>query len=335
MAKIERKYHKVFAENSANNGQFGSAQNGTKITTEDPETVQALQAWQQGWVSAVIGGNKLPPMEELQATSFVPSYHTGYMLQESFPTWQAEKTYYKSSFVKEGSKLFISVQDDNTGNALSESAWWKEYRRGDVWTVGSVKKSMLAPDAFALLNGNDWVQMNGADATGSIYEALTGNATVPDASGVFIRSVGGNAGAVGQIQEDATKQNGLLVSWSSANVTTGTKTVSWASANASTSSSSNWHYDASYANKTDYVNGTGTSTNGRRGAWNNSVTQTAANKYTTVGGSMTVNKNQMNSHQTAHSHTFNKNALNSGQSWSGDAETRPINMSLYFYMKIN
>jgi len=327
MAKIERKNLKIFAENAANTGQFGSAQNGTKITTTDPETVQALQAWGAGWTNAVIGGSRLPPLEELQATTFVPTYHLAYLMQEGVGEWDEKTTYHANSFIKDGLKIYYSLQDDNKGNPLSESLWWAEWRFGEKWTVGDIKQSMLPPDEFQALNGESWVPLDGSDVTGSLYEAITGSSTVPDASGVFTRNAGGLAGDVGEIQPDATARNGLNVEWASGNVTTNTSTVSWASANASTSSYSHKHTYTPQHRPADYSQ--------ESGGWLGSPYENYTTNTNTVGGGLTVNKNQWNSNQTAHSHTFNKNVLNTGQSWGEDAETRPLNMALYFYIKVN
>ena len=124
MSKIERKNLKIFAANAANNGQFGSAQVGTKVTTQDPETVQALDAWNQGWINAVIGGSKLPPLEELQSTTFVPTYHLAYIFQEGIPEWNSETTYYIGSWVKSGGTIYKSLTDDNLNNAIPDAANW-------------------------------------------------------------------------------------------------------------------------------------------------------------------------------------------------------------------
>jgi len=340
MAKIERKNLKIFAENAANNGQFGSAQNGTKITTQDPETVQALEAWGAGWSSAVIGGSKLPPLEELQSTTFVPTYHLAYLMQEGVAEWNSDTTYYMNSFVKDGPDLYYSLQDDNLNIPLSEAASWKIYSPvtlGDLSTVGDVRQSMLDPTAFQLLNGDTWVPMDGRDVTGSVYETITTSSNVPDATGVFFRSQGGNAGAVGAVQADATAQNGLTVQWGSANITTSSKTATWASANASTSSTS--HYHQTFSN---YKSGQYSDLSSSNSAMAlqtqkapNPVATADRAKTNNAGGGLTMNKNQWNSNQTAHSHTFNKNLLNSGQSWAQDVETRPLNMALYYYIKIN
>lgn len=125
MSKIERKNLKIFAENAANTGQFGSAQTGTKITTQDPETVQALGAWGTGWANAVIGGSKLPPMEELQATTFVSTYNLAYLFQEGIAEWNAETNYYAGSWVKSGQQIYASLVDDNLNNALTDGTKWR------------------------------------------------------------------------------------------------------------------------------------------------------------------------------------------------------------------
>jgi len=124
MAKIERKNLKIFAKDAANNGQFGSAQVGTKVTTQDPETVQALDAWNQGWINSVIGGSKLPPLEELQSTTFVPTYHLAYIFQEGVPEWNGETTYYIGSWVKSGGTIYKSLTDNNLNNSIPDVVNW-------------------------------------------------------------------------------------------------------------------------------------------------------------------------------------------------------------------
>ena len=160
MSKIERKNLKIFAENAANTGQFGSEQTGTKITTQDPETVQALSAWGTGWANAVIGGSKLPPMEELQATTFVPTYHLAYLFQEGIAEWNAETKYHTGSWVKSGQQIYASLVDDNVNNALTDETKWRvgvslsngfDTANIPVWTAGTYNVGDLVHH-----NGINW-----------------------------------------------------------------------------------------------------------------------------------------------------------------------------------
>lgn len=55
MAKIEIKKQKQFAvNNSGQIGQFGSAQAGTKVTSIDPDVLQNLSAFEDGWSAATL-----------------------------------------------------------------------------------------------------------------------------------------------------------------------------------------------------------------------------------------------------------------------------------------
>ena len=64
----------------------------------------------------------------------------------------------------------------------------------DLGSVGDSKYSMLTEVAFIAQNGGGWVLSDGRDVTGSSYATLTGNTTVPDARGQFLR--GKNNGRV-------------------------------------------------------------------------------------------------------------------------------------------
>lgn len=72
------------------------------------------------------------------------------------------------------------------------------------FAIGSVQQTFLSAIEFESLMGTDWVLADGRDVSGSRYETITGNSTVPDVRGLFLRTVGGNADpAIGGTQADA------------------------------------------------------------------------------------------------------------------------------------
>jgi len=322
MAKIERKNLKIFAKDAANNGQFGSAQVGTKVTTQDPETVQALDAWNQGWINSVIGGSKLPPLEELQSTTFVPTYHLAYIFQEGVPEWNAETTYYIGSWVKSGGTIYKSLTDDNLNNAIPDAVNWaileatasdygmvkrssdfeataSDYgmvKTSSLFAIGSIQQSILSLAQFQTLNGTDWVLMDGADITGSALATLTGTTTVPDSTGCFLRNAGGNAGAIGVRQADATAVNGLKLKPTNDYISTPKDT------------------SPSYKNLTVNYNNAAMSTNS--GFW---TLNTSA--FTT---------GQWPTNEASRAFLSNVNTID-----STDGETRPINIAVNYFIKIN
>ena len=135
MARLTRKNIKVFAGSATNNGVFGSAQANNPTTTNDVEQIQTLSAWSEGWDSATMTGEKLPPLEEFQGVQYVTTYQQAYIMQEGMPEWAASVTYYKGSLTKEvtptGFKIYSSLTDNNTGNLLSDTANWKKVMDSD------------------------------------------------------------------------------------------------------------------------------------------------------------------------------------------------------------
>jgi microcystin-dependent protein len=127
MAKIVRKAQKIFAGSASNNGQFGSAQAGTKLLSTDPDVLQALTAWDQGWLDATISSNQLPTLEEMQGIQYVATRQIAYMFQEGISEWNEGTTYYQHSIVKKTGtyQLYGSKIDDNLNNLLTDTASWQ------------------------------------------------------------------------------------------------------------------------------------------------------------------------------------------------------------------
>lgn len=55
-------------------------------------------------------------------------------------------------------------------------------------TVGDIVQSLLTESQYQSINGAGWVLMNGRNIAGSDLATLTGNTTLPDARGQFLRS---------------------------------------------------------------------------------------------------------------------------------------------------
>lgn len=179
MAKITRKTQKVFAGSASNNGQFGSAQVGTKVTSTDPDVIQQLAAWASGWNSATISAQRLPTLEEMQGIQYVVTRQLAYILQEGIPEWDAGTSYYINSIVKKAGtyQIYGSVINDNLNNALPAAvtdANWQYL--GDLSAQGNVVGQSSSVDSeIALFSGT----------TGKIIKRATGTGYVKVSSGVY------------------------------------------------------------------------------------------------------------------------------------------------------
>ena len=171
MARLTRVYQKVFASNASNNGVFGSLQAGNPTTSNDVATLQSLSAFENGWDDAIEQGDKLPPLEEFQGIQYGISYQQAYMLQEGIAEWEANTPYYKGSLAKtiSGSsfKLYCSLADNNTGNVVTNTTYWKLVMDSDA--------------GYFILGDNNTASGNNT-FTGDVYlnGTVSANSTVKD-----------------------------------------------------------------------------------------------------------------------------------------------------------
>lgn len=146
MAKLQRKSAKVFAEQAqaavGGIAQFGSLAAGNIQYSKDVDVIQALDAYKNGWASAVVG-NKSPAMEDRNALDYLLSYQQAYIMQHGVPEWLSTETYYQNSYVvDENGELRVSIIDNNTGHNPTEDNggqyWGYAGARGSGKQVGEV-----------------------------------------------------------------------------------------------------------------------------------------------------------------------------------------------------
>ena len=93
----------------------------------------------------------------------------------------------------------VSQGDTITAKKFNES----------TFGLGDIKHSLLTESQFQSQFGNCWVKMIGQCVSSSCgsnesdYATLTGNSTLPNTSGRFLRDTGGNASSLGTTQEDS------------------------------------------------------------------------------------------------------------------------------------
>lgn len=127
MAKIARKNQKVFGQNSGFQqvSQFGSLAAAAPVYSTDPEVIQALSEYLDGWFAAVLGGNS-PAIEDMNALCFLYAYQLSYIMQTGIPEWDVATVYYTGSLVTAvgSGQIYVSLIDANVGNALTDATKW-------------------------------------------------------------------------------------------------------------------------------------------------------------------------------------------------------------------
>ena len=235
MARLTRKNIKVFAGSATNNGVFGSAQANNPTTTNDVEQIQTLSAWSEGWDSATMTGEKLPPLEEFQGVQYVITYQQAYIMQEGLPEWAASVTYYKGSLAKEvtptGFKIYSSLTDNNTGNLLSDTGNWKLVMDSDGGYA--IDSDVVHKAGTETISGNKTFSGNNTYSGSSTFSgnaSFSQSPTVPTptatdsstkaASTAFVKNAMSTSGAglatISKARKGYCKfTNGLIIQWGS------------------------------------------------------------------------------------------------------------------------
>ena len=83
MTKIARKHQKLFATSvpvTNTIAQFGSLKAAAPAYSDDPDTIQALDAFDEGFASAVIN-NKAPTVQDMNGLFYLLTRQIAYLMQ--------------------------------------------------------------------------------------------------------------------------------------------------------------------------------------------------------------------------------------------------------------
>jgi hypothetical protein len=151
MTKYKRFTGKVFGGTATATGndpqisQFGSALAGTFTGTTDPEVIQSLPAWGQGWISAVTPNTQFPALPEMTGAMKVLSHQICGIEQQGISDWDNGTIYYQNNFTSKNGKIYISQIDENQGNdPETDTVNWKEFKSGGL-PIGTVFSVMCTP----------------------------------------------------------------------------------------------------------------------------------------------------------------------------------------------
>lgn len=122
MAKLTRANQKLFAQDAgvSDLGVFGSiADSGSLTQTTNPETMQSLTAFTDGWRTAVIqnGTKILPTMQDFNSLFYLVAYQLVYLFQAGIPEWDDATAYYTNSLCQVSGTVYISLSDTNLNQA--------------------------------------------------------------------------------------------------------------------------------------------------------------------------------------------------------------------------
>lgn len=164
--------------------KFGSLAAGAEVYTTDPEVIQDLVQYDQGWMGAAIGMS--PAVEDRNALDYLFAYQLQYLLQAGIPEWDAETEYFTGQVVSQGDQYgfqYVSLADSNLNHAVTDTNWWRKIN-GQVTSTKTSSFTLTAADNGCIILCN---------TTGGAFNITlpTGGAaknysfTVKDANGTF------------------------------------------------------------------------------------------------------------------------------------------------------
>ncbi len=135
MSKLPVKLLKIFGGGLSPGGnvaQFGSLAAGSPAYSSDPAVLQALAAWANGMVPALIdtgGGQSSPTLEDFNGILLVLTYQLAYLKQQGVAEWDPTVTYFEKSIAMDPATgaLYVSRTDNNTNNAVTDATNWQTY----------------------------------------------------------------------------------------------------------------------------------------------------------------------------------------------------------------
>jgi microcystin-dependent protein len=176
MAKSVRVTGKVFGGSAPLDqiGQFGSAKAGTPTNTQDVAEIQSLQAYSNGWGSAIVTSRNFPPIEEVTGVLKTISYQNCYLLQEGAPEYDINTEYSNTSIVKSvnGNELifYISLQKNNIGHPLTDTSYWARAVFAGSTPIGAPQITLN----FNATLPENCIWLEGAEVSRTTYSILFG-----------------------------------------------------------------------------------------------------------------------------------------------------------------
>lgn len=152
MPKIVRKAAKIFGVNAGAEeiGQVGALRNGAPTYSKDPDVIQALANFTDGWFGIAMGDNS-PAMEDMNGIQYVFGYQIAYLLQNAGAEWNAGTEYFINSICAFNGQLMVSLQDSNLNNNPGSShAHWA--------TLGNRVKNINAD--YTVLPNDDMLRVS-------------------------------------------------------------------------------------------------------------------------------------------------------------------------------
>jgi hypothetical protein len=166
MSKLIRSSQRVFASGITPTGNvavFGSLAAGSPAYSNDPDAIQALSQWTNGWGTATVG-NQSPAFQDFNGYQYVVTRQLAYIFQAGIPEWHTSTIYFIGSLCTSSTGIiYRSKTDNNQGNAVTDTVNWLVLL-APVATSGAYADLTGKPTAQLV---SAWVNFSGNGSVGA------------------------------------------------------------------------------------------------------------------------------------------------------------------------
>ncbi len=154
MTNFTRKFLEEFAKDNKNTELtiFGSTGAGSPTDSADPEVLQSNSKFKEGWKGGTIlnAGNltRNPVQNEMSALAYIANYQLNHILQKGLQEYNTLTEYFIGDKVNSGTKIYQSLTNNNSGNAVTDEVNWKLLTNLDV-NIIVINSESDFPDAVA------------------------------------------------------------------------------------------------------------------------------------------------------------------------------------------
>jgi hypothetical protein len=123
---IRKKLEEYAADVTATDLQVvGSDAAGLPVLSDDPEALQANNAYKQGLLNIKNSSSNDLELKEINSLFYIHNYHLNYIFQKGLQEYNADTAYQVDSYVRDGISIYKSLTNNNLNNPVTDTNNWE------------------------------------------------------------------------------------------------------------------------------------------------------------------------------------------------------------------
>ena len=123
---VRKKLEEYAADVTATDLQVvGSDAAGLPVLSDDPEALQANNAYKQGLLNIKNSSSNDLELKEINSLFYIHNYHLNYIFQKGLQEYNADTSYQQDGYVRDGITIYKSITNNNLNNPVTDANNWE------------------------------------------------------------------------------------------------------------------------------------------------------------------------------------------------------------------